>query len=229
MRVSVVIPIHNEASTLPAAVPALMLQLAQVDADFDVSLMENGSTDDTVMVAEGLAAQHAELRTVSLPEPNYGAAMHRGFLEAQGDWVVNFDIDYFSGPFVAEAIGLEADIVVASKRAPGANDTRGMLRRIATLTFNNLLRVLFGVGVSDTHGMKAVRRHVVEAVGRDVISTKDMFDTELIIRADRAGFSIAELPATVTETREARSSIWRRVPRTLVGLFRLRVAMWRSG
>jgi glycosyltransferase involved in cell wall biosynthesis len=228
MHVSVVIPIHNEASTLPQAVPALLTEMAQVDAAFDVTLAENGSTDDTVAVASGLAATDARLRVVTLPEADYGAAMRAGFLAASGDWVVNFDIDYFSGGFVAAAMATEADIVVASKRVAGASDNRGALRRLATWGFNLLLRSLFRVNVTDTHGMKAVRRHVVADIGPKVVSTQDLFDTELVMRAERAGYRIAEIPAVVIETRQARSGIWSRVPRTLMGLLRLRLSMWRS-
>jgi glycosyltransferase involved in cell wall biosynthesis len=229
MHVSVVIPIHNEASTVPTAVPELLEQLSAVDATFEVTLVENGSTDNTAAIATDIARARPSVRVVSLDDPDYGAAMRRGFLDAGGDWVVNFDIDYFSGSFVAAAIGSEADVVLASKRAPGARDTRGPLRRLATWAFNFLLRMLFGVGVTDTHGMKAVRRRVVADIGPQVVSTQDMFDTELVIRAERAGYRIEEVPATVVETRDARSAIWGRVPRTLLALVRLRITMWREG
>lgn len=228
MHVSVVVPIHNEASTLPQAVPALLTELATVDAVFDVTLAENGSTDDTATVASDLAAADSRISVITLPDPDYGAAMRAGFLAAAGDWVINFDIDYFSGAFVTAAMATGADVVVASKRVAGARDTRGGLRRIATWGFNLLLRSLFGVNVTDTHGMKAVRRAVVADIGPKVISTQDLFDTELVMRAERAGYRIAEVPAVVIETRKARSGIWSRVPRTLIGLLRLRLAMWRS-
>lgn len=228
MHVSVVVPIHNEASTLPQAVPDLLSELALVDATFDVTLAENGSTDATVAVATTLAATHPELHVITLSEPDYGAAMRSGFLAAEGNWVVNFDIDYFSGSFVTTALTTGADVVVASKRVAGARDNRGSLRRIATWGFNLLLRTLFRVSVTDTHGMKAVRREVVADIGPKVISTQDLFDTELVIRAERAGYRIAEVPAIVTETRQPRTGIWGRVPRTLLGLLRLRLAIWRS-
>ncbi len=229
MRVSVVVPIHNEAATLQQAVPLLLAELQDVDADIDVALVENGSTDGTLAEATSHASERAEWSVISLPEPDYGAAMRAGFLAAKGDWVVNFDIDYFSGAFVNEALATDADVVLASKRVAGANDTRGALRRLATWGFNLLLRGLFRAQVTDTHGMKALRREVVADIGPDVISTKDLFDTELVIRAEKAGYRVVEIPATVIETRRARSGLWTRVPRTVVGLLRLRVAMWRSG
>lgn len=227
---SVVIPIHNEATYLPGALAELRAQLDALDQPYEVILAENGSTDGTARVAADLAAAHPAVRVLNLPEPNYGAAMRAGFREAAGRWVVNFDIDYFSAEFLRSALALadRADLVLASKRAPGAEDRRTGLRRLGTRGFNLLLRLLFRSRASDTHGMKMVSRPVVEEIVPLVRSTLDLFDTELVIRAERAGYRIAEVPAVVVEQRETRSTFLSRVPRTLVGLARLRWRLWRE-
>ena len=225
---SVVIPIHNEASYLPGALAALRPQLDALGERYEVILAENGSTDSTARVAADLAAADPAVRVLNLPEPNYGAAMRAGFRTAAGRWVVNFDIDYFSGEFLRAALALagSADLVLASKRAPGAEDRRSGLRRLGTRGFNLLLRLLFRSRVTDTHGMKMVSRPVVEEIVPLVRSTLDLFDTELVIRAERAGYRIAEVPAVVEEQREARSTFLSRVPRTLAGLARIRWQLW---
>jgi glycosyltransferase involved in cell wall biosynthesis len=228
---SVVIPIHNEAAYLPGALARLRSELDGLGEPYEVILAENGSTDGTDRVAAGLAAADpTAIRVLTLPEPNYGAAMCAGFRAAGGLWVVNFDIDYFSGDFLRAALALaeRADVVLASKRAPGADDRRSRFRRMGTRVFNLLLRLLFRSRVSDTHGMKMIRRPVVQEVVPLVGSTLDLFDTELVIRAERAGYRIAEVPALVEEQREARSTFLGRVPRTLVGLARIRWRLWRE-
>jgi GT2 family glycosyltransferase len=228
---SVVIPVHNEAAYLPGALPRLRAELDALGEPYEVILAENGSTDGTDRVAAGLAAADPErLRVLSLPEPNYGAAMRAGFRAATGRWMVNFDIDYFSGDFLRTALDRAgtADLVLASKRAPGADDRRSRLRRLGTGGFNLLLRLLFRSRVTDTHGMKMVGRPVVEEIVPLVRSTLDLFDTELVIRAERAGYCIAEVPALVEEQRDARSAFLGRVPRTLVGLVRIRWQLWRE-
>ncbi len=228
--VSVVVPIHNEAGYLPGAVARLLDEVRATGVSFEVILAENGSTDDTARIAHDLAEGHHEVRVLELPRPDYGAAMRAGFRSAIGTWVVNFDIDYFSGRFLADALELGdvADLVLASKRVAGADDRRSLLRRAGTLVFNFLLRVLFHSRVSDTHGMKMVRREVVDAVVPLVGSTQDLFDTELVLRAERAGYRIKEIPAVVEEQRDARSSFLSRVPRTVVGLLRIRWHLWKS-
>ncbi len=227
-RISVVIPIHNEAAFLLDALERLFVELEEVAADVDVCLAENGSTDGTPAVAAALADRRSDVSWLHLDLADYGAAMRAGFMAARGDWIVNFDIDYFSGEFLEAVLASPADVVLASKRAPSATDLRSPVRRLATRVFNLLLRIIFRSRVSDTHGMKGVRREVVAVIGPRVRSTKDLFDTELVIRAERAGYRIAEVPARVVEQRQAKSRLVSRVPRTLAGLLRLRWWLWRE-
>ncbi len=224
---SIVIPVHNEAAYLPGALEELFEEIVGVPASITVLVAENGSTDGTAEAVRELVGRYPGLSLLQLSTPDYGAAMREGFLSTDGEWVVNFDIDYFSGEFLRSvlAIGNDADIVLASKRAEGADDRRGHFRRFATWTFNQLLRFVLSSGVSDTHGMKAIRREVVDRIAPDVISTQDLFDTELVVRAERAGYRIIEVPAIVEEKRETKSSLAKRVPRTLNGVWRIRKSL----
>lgn len=223
-RLTIVVPIHNEAGFLPEALPRLMALATGLGDGVEVLLAENGSTDGTADIARSFAEEDRRITVLQLPEPDYGAAMRSGFLAAEGEWVANVDIDYFSEQFLRSALDLSerADVILASKRAVGADDRRSLLRRLGTFGFNLLLRALFRSKVSDTHGMKVLRRSLVAEIAPAVISTRDLFDTELVIRAERAGYRIVEIPARVEEMRAARSSFLRRVPRTLRGLLRIR-------
>jgi glycosyltransferase involved in cell wall biosynthesis len=219
---SIVVPVYNEAIFLPKALRSMIEQVEGVAEPYRILIVENGSTDDTVEAAKKAGEGHP-VTVLSLAEPDYGAAMRHGFLQADGDWVVNFDIDYFSAEFLRRVLDLaDADLVIASKRAPGSEDRRPMIRRLATWVFNLLLRTILGSRVSDTHGMKAFRRQVVAAIAPAVVSRKDLYDTELVVRAERAGYRIQEVPVVVEEMRTARSSLVKRVPRTIRGLFRIR-------
>lgn len=222
---TVVIPVHNEAGFVTRAVHRLSNELAGLP--FVLYLVENGSVDSTATEVADLASTYPWLRPISLPSPDYGAALREGFRRSDTDWMIAFDIDYFSRAFIDDVLDRagDADIVLASKRDPGAEDNRGVLRRLGTRVFNLLLRGLFGSGVTDTHGMKAINRKVLDDILPDVESTEDLFDTELVLRAERAGYRILEVPAIVDELRPARSSYLKRVPRTLLGMLRLRRRM----
>jgi glycosyltransferase involved in cell wall biosynthesis len=221
---SIVIPVRNEADYLPGALAELFEEIADVPASITVLVAENGSTDGTAQAVRELMGRYSGLDLLQLSTPDYGAAMREGFVSTDGEWVVNFDIDYFSADFLRSvlSIGDNADLVLASKRAEGADDRRGTVRRFATWTFNQVLRFVLSSGVSDTHGMKAIRREVIDQIAAEVISTQDLFDTELVVRAERAGYRIVEVPAVVEEKRETKSSLAKRVPRTLSGVWRIR-------
>ncbi len=153
---------------------------------------------------------------------------------SRGEFVVTFDVDYYELGFVDQALALleagdEAPVVVvASKRVTGSRDERPWPRRFVTAVFGWMLRVGFSLSASETHGMKAMRRAPIETLLRQCRFASDLFDTELVIRAERAGLEVAELPARTQERRPSRTSIWRRVPRTLVGLAELRLTLWRE-
>ncbi|HWL50276.1 MAG TPA: glycosyltransferase family 2 protein [Acidimicrobiia bacterium] len=219
---SIVVPVYNEAEFIPQAVPALIEQMESIGQPYRIIIVENGSTDATAKVARQVAAGHA-VTVLSIDAADYGAAMRAGFLEAEGDWVVNFDIDYFSADFLKRVLALDdVDLVIASKRDPDSEDRRSLLRRVATWVFNLLLRTILDSKVSDTHGMKAFRDELVSTVAPSVLSRQDLFDTELVIRAERAAYRIEEVPVVVEEMRVARSSLVKRVPRTIKGLWRIR-------
>lgn len=220
--ISAVVPVYNEAAFIPEALPRLVAEMESLETPYEVLIVENGSTDGTADAAR-TAAGDSPVRVISLPEADYGAAMFHGFQEAEGNWIVNFDIDYFSAEFLTKVLATQdADLVIASKRDPESEDLRPFIRRLATGVFNLLLRSILASQVSDTHGMKAFRRALIEDINHHVVSRQDLFDTELVIRAERAGYSISEVPVVVEEIRLARSSLIKRVPRTIRGLFRIR-------
>ena len=71
-------------------------------------------------------------------------------------------------------------------------------------------------------------RDAVAPLARRCRNGRDLFDTELILRADRAGLTVTELPVTVVERRPSRTPIAGRALRTIVGLVRLRMLLWRE-
>ncbi len=221
--ITIVVPVYNEAEFIPEALPKLIAAVEEVGAPCIIRIVENGSSDGTGEIARETAGE-APVVVDSLPTPDYGAAMRYGFLAADSDWVVNFDIDYFSADFLHQILEQpdEVDLVIGSKRDPASDDRRPFVRRLATRVFNILLTSILDSNVSDTHGMKGFRRKLVDEIAPQVISTTDLFDTELVVRAERAGYRIVEVPVVVEEMRTARSSLIRRAPRTVLGLLRMR-------
>jgi glycosyltransferase involved in cell wall biosynthesis len=231
---SVVMPAHNEAGYLETAVRDVDEGLRARGHELEILVVENGSTDDTLAIGQSVADALPSVRVSTRPVADYGAALRDGILAARGDLIVTFDVDYYDLGFVDDALALltraapAPAIVVGSKRAPGACDERPWPRRLVTTVFSLLLRAMFSLSVSDTHGMKAMRRVDVERILERCRFRTDLFDTELVIRTQRAGLPIAELPVTAQERRPSRTPIWQRVPRTLIGMIELRLTLWRE-
>jgi glycosyltransferase AglD len=232
VRISAVLPAHNEQNYLESAVKGVVAGLRDRGERFEVLISENGSTDGTVDEAERIVAAYPEVRVLRSPVADYGAALRRGFENALGDLVVNFDVDLVDLGFFDRAVELmvaeDAAIVVGSKRLSGATDQRGLGRKVVTAVFGLVLRHGFGLRVSDTHGLKVLRR---VAVAEEVAACQfgeDIFDTEVILRCERAGLRVLEIPVAVADQRPPRTPIARRIPRSLIGLVRLRAELRRE-
>jgi glycosyltransferase involved in cell wall biosynthesis len=231
--ISVVLAAHNEEGFIAATLGELLDGLRARGREFEIIVAENGSTDATRREALHVADDAPEVRVLSLPHPDYGAALRAGLLDARGEIVVNFDVDYYDLTFLDRATARLADpdrpaIVVGSKRQEGSVDNRTWSRKLVTLGFTTILHVGFGLSVSDTHGMKAMRKDAVRALAEQCAFRTDLFDTELVIRAERAGLRVVDIPVTVTETRPSRTPILKRMARSIVGLARMRVVLWRE-
>jgi len=228
-RVSIVIPVYNEEAILQAAVVDLIDRLQEFDWPYELILAENGSSDRTVEIAVALAERFPQVRTFSYGQPNYGAALKKGILDARGEFVICDEIDLCDTDFYRRSLALletnQADLVVGSKAMAGASDERPFTRRLATQVINGMLRVSLGFRGTDTHGLKAFRRASLVEVARACLVDKDLFASEFVIRAERGGVRVTEIPVRVLEKRTPSIHLFRRVPNVMKNLVRLFVAI----
>ena len=226
---SVVIPAYNEEEILEHTVDTIVTGLRALPLDrFEVILCLNGCTDSTPAIAADLSRRIPEVDVILVERADYGAAMRAGFFAAKGDAIVNFDADYYDLDFLTAALEAPGDIIVASKGITGSHDARVFSRRLVSRCFGWFVRSLLDVSVTETHGMKLFDRSAIAALLPNVFRTKDLFDTELLVRAEYRGCKITELPVETKELRHSRSGIVRRIPRTIWGLMRLRFYLRRA-
>jgi hypothetical protein len=227
---SVVVPVFNEEEIVLNSAAQIYDICKRKNLDFELIFVENGSIDKTLPLIETFILEKDECKVLSLELANYGNALKQGFLNAVNQIVISFDIDYFSEDFLEEALKLKNtySAITASKRLIKSDDGRRFIRRLATFTFVILLKILFKTKLSDTHGMKAVRKNSIMSQIDNVVSTQDLFDTELLIRIERNGEQILEIPAVISEIRPSVSVIYKRIPRTVKSLIRLRTQLSRE-
>lgn len=232
-RISYVVPIHDEEAILHAAVADLRERLRPLGYDWELVLAENGSRDGTVRVCEELAAKWPEVSWFSTDEPNYGRALREGIERARGELVVCEEIDLCDVDFHQRAIAMldrdEAELVVGSKLLEGARDQRPLFRHAASLAYSAMLRALFDFRGTDTHGLKAFRKSALLDVVRSCVVDRDVFASELVIRAYREGKRVREIPVRVMEKRPPSIGLLSRVPSVLRRVAALRRALGTEG
>jgi glycosyltransferase involved in cell wall biosynthesis len=226
---SVVIPVYNEEGILASSIIALRENLKEFEKSFEILIAENGSSDRTVELARELSAKYPEVETFSCPHANYGAALKEGILRARGNYVVCDEIDLCDMDFYRRALDrlvkADAAMVVGSKVLAGADDTRPIVRHVATTVYNTMLRLVLHYHGTDTHGMKAFRRDVlVGTVGRCVVD-RDVFASEFVIRAEQERHVVVEIPVRVVEKRAPSINLFKRVPNVLRNLAYLTYVM----
>ena len=227
---SVVIPVFNEEEIFLNSAKKIYNICNEVDKPFEIIFSENGSTDNTVNLIQNFINDKDNCFMIRNEIANYGLALKNGFKNAKNDLIVSFDIDYFSQKFLDQSLKLSDEFaaIVASKRMSASEDKRTIVRKLATSTFVFILKILFQTSLSDTHGMKAIKRVNIEKEIDNVISTQDIFDTELLIRIEKSGFKIQEVPTKVNEMRPSVSVIFNRIPRTIKSLLKLRYQLFKE-
>jgi glycosyltransferase involved in cell wall biosynthesis len=230
--VSIVIPVYNEEGILREAVTELLDGLDAVrqalrapELTFEVVLAENGSSDRTAELAAHLADERPDVRTFSLGEPNYGKALRHGILAARGAIVICEEIDLCDLDFHRRALEhlrhSDCDMVIGSKAMKGASDERPLYRRAATKVINGMLRLALDFRGTDTHGLKAFDRSALLPIVEACVIDRDLFASELVIRAGRAGLHVLEIPVRLHEKRPPAIRLVKRVPNVLRGMAKL--------
>lgn len=194
------IPAHDEESTLEEAVARLEAWAERKvgKGRFAIIVSENASKDRTAELGARLARSRPHVGLLSSNVAGKGGALKWGMSALEADRYVMMDADMSVD---LESVGrmLDAasdrDIVIASRRAPGAEVSRPLFRRAVTATYGTLLNAALGLGVRDAQcGCKIVPRAVRDEVLGSVTDDGFFFDTELLARARKAGFGIREMP-----------------------------------
>lgn len=221
--VEILIPVYNEEDILKHQLIPIFSLLPD---RFSIFVVENGSTDKTVEILKELTREYPAFKYISLPQPNYGLAMKTALSEANGDILITEDLDVLDTDFWLRGLRIlndgEVDIVQGSKVLSGKDDKRPLIRKLATLTLTFLLRHVLGYKGTDTHGPKVlIRESIIDTLAKCEFEL-DLFPTELVIRAQRAGIRIREIPIHLSELRATPLPLFKRVPRALRDILRLR-------
>ncbi len=223
---SIVVPVHNEAPLLRANTEEIIRYLGGCLKSYEILLCENGSLDETLDIARSLAEENESVDYITLPEPCLAEALKRGFSRARSDKVVYYPIDLsVELSFIPESVRLleEFDVVVGSKRLWAGSDLRPLARRLPSRAYHWLVRRLYGTRLTDTTCVKAYRRGRVLSIVDRVPVESSVFETELLVEAQREGFRIKEVPVRAREHRVSRQRLYIKMTEKLEDLLSARL------
>ncbi|MBW6466432.1 MAG: glycosyltransferase family 2 protein [Brevefilum sp.] len=196
---SIIIPAHNEAQRLPPSLEKINVFLQSQAYTAEVLVVENGSTDGTLAVAQAYQVQMPNLRVLVEGARGKGLAVRRGMLEATGDYRFMCDAD-LSMPieqvnrFLPSA-QTAVDVRIGSRELPGSQryDEPGY-RHLVGRVFNTMVRLLVLPGIQDSQcGFKCFRGDVAEAVFPLQTMGGMSFDAEVLFIARRMGYRLQEV------------------------------------
>jgi glycosyltransferase involved in cell wall biosynthesis len=204
--ISVVIPAHNEAGEIDK-----LLQEFSSFRGLELVIAEDASTDGTPEIVQKFASRHRNVMlTRSSTLTGKGGAIKRGLAAATGDVLGFIDADRSIHPDdfmrVVDAINCGADLAIGSRKLPTSVilQPQPLLRRILGSAYVVLVRALLRTTERDLQcGCKAFRRSLWDAL--NVNCDGFAFDTELVAKAHKKGFTIVEVP--ITWRNEAHSKV----------------------
>jgi uncharacterized protein (TIRG00374 family) len=203
VEVSVVLPAYNEADSIESTVTTTLSTLADFlpAGSFEVLVAEDGCEDRTPAIADRLAAEDDRIRHVHSDERlGRGGALERAFSAARGETLVYFDTDLATDMHhLEELVGRvrsgDADVATGSRWLPGEVADRPAKRGVPSKVYNGLVRLFLRSALRDHQcGFKALSREAFDRLRDDVEDDHWFWDTELLIRAQRAGLVVAEFP-----------------------------------
>jgi dolichyl-phosphate beta-glucosyltransferase len=194
---SLVVPCYNEAERLPRTLATYLAELPRQPGAVEVLVVDDGSTDQTLAVAQAIAARDDRVRVIgSQPNRGKGHGVRTGVLQANGALIVFTDADGSYGPGeVARVTAALADAPVAIGCRPAGWAAGPPARRLASRLFNRAIQALLGLRFGDTQcGLKGFRRQAaLELFGRARLDGF-AFDVEVLFLAGRLGLGVVEVP-----------------------------------
>ena len=193
ISITVFFPCHNEQDNIETLTIRTLKVLETISDDYEVIIVDDGSTDQTAQVAKKLTQQSPHVRLVQHPvNQGYGAALQSGFGAATKQWVFytdgdgQFDINEL--PPLIDLID-QYDIVTCYR----INRQDPLLRKFNGWAWTKLVNLLFHFNLRDIDcAFKLYRREIFDHI--EMQSTGALIDTEILARAKKQGYTMTQTP-----------------------------------
>jgi glycosyltransferase involved in cell wall biosynthesis len=201
-KISIIMPAYNEASHIVSSIEETAKTFNEFGCDWELLVMDDGSTDDTYQKACELIEKYPQQLIVKKNPFNLGKgrAIKKALHFLSGDYVVFLDADMDLHPIQVQTLfdimRLDnADVVIGSKLHPNSVVFYPWHRRVASFVYYLLVKILFGLPCRDTQtGLKLFKRKVIDEVFSRILVKAFAFDIEVLVNAHHLGFKIVDAP-----------------------------------
>ena len=226
--IDIVVPVLNEEKILQKSITTLDECMAKhLPYRYQITIVDNGSQDKTLEIAKNLAEKHQSVQVVSLAERGRGRALKQVWQNSPADILAYMDVDLSTSlddflPMIQPLVAGEAGVAIGSRLMKDSNTSRGVKREFISRCYNKIIKWTSGTKFSDAQcGFKAIRRDIAAKFLPKIKDNEWFFDTELLIKTERAGVPIHEQPVTWIEDTDSRVKIVKTAVDDLKGLYRV--------
>tara|TARA_B110001454_G_scaffold88213_1_gene84482 strand:- start:208 stop:930 length:723 start_codon:yes stop_codon:yes gene_type:complete len=234
MKIELIFPVLNESKTLEAQINKVKHHISKIDAyDFLITIVDNGSTDQTKVISNKLIKQKMVNKYLYLPQKGRGRAIKLAISKSNADIVSYMDIDLSTDlnsllPLIESITKENHDIAIGSRLSKGSNVIgRKKIREFTSRSYNLLIKFFFPFSRIDDMqcGFKAFSRLKILKALNLVTNTKWFFDTEIIIISRHLNLSIYQLPVKWTDDPNTSVNIISTAIEDIIGLIKLRMKL----
>jgi len=194
IELSVVMPCLNEAETIEGCIAKAFHSFAEIGISGEVVVVDNGSTDDSVKIAENAGA-----RVIAEDVRGYGSALKRGIREARGKYIIMGDADNtYDFSKIKEFVKLlrEGTDLVMGSRLRGDVHPKAMPwlhRWVGTPVLTKIINLFFNIKISDVNcGLRGFKKEAIEKLGLRCNGME--FASEMVAKAGQKRLNIKEIP-----------------------------------
>ena len=234
-RLSIVVPAYDEEKRLGASLKRMLAYFDSMRYPFEILVVDDGSTDDTVRLVNTISACRPQVRLISYkPNRGKGYAVRQGMLEARGERVLFCDADLATP--IEEVEHLLAKLDEGYDIAIGSRDVKGSelikrqsaIREFGGKFFNHLVQAIAVPGIHDTQcGFKLFTQNAAQSIFRRCQVDHFAFDVEVLYLAIRfCGMRVAEVPVRWAHMEGSKVRFLRDAVRMFKTLFRIRMTRY---
>lgn len=229
INVSIVFPAYNEANVLDKTIKKVINHLESFTDSYEIIIAEDGSTDGTDKIAALLAQKNSHIKHIHRKKRlGRGTALKNSFKKSKGRTLVYMDLDLATDLIhlkeLIETISVKGfDLATGSRLLLKSKVSRSWTRNIASGSYNFIVRRLLGSKVKDHQcGFKSFRREPLLSLLDEVKATHWFWDTEILVRANKKGYKIKEIPVLWKSGRDTKV----RLLKDSVNMFWQVVSLW---